>query len=180
MRRRTSSGFTMVEAVVVIAITAILVTLAAPSFTNFMARTAVTSHVSELAASIRLARHEAVKRGQPVTICQSSNPMDAAPACSGGGGAEGWATGWIIFLDRNGDQAFSNNDVLIRAQQAFGNSGGITPGANNAITFLASGIAFDVADTFTLRPKLDASNPNYEALTQRLCISATGGGLRTC
>jgi type IV fimbrial biogenesis protein FimT len=179
MRARTSSGFTLAELMVVIAIMAILVTLAIPSFTVYTARAAVDSHLSELRAGIRLARHEALKRGRPVTICQSSNPMDESPDCSSG--AEGgWASGWIIFLDRDGNQSLDGSDVLIRAQQAFQNSGGIFAGANDAITFLPSGLAVDAQDTFTLYPPLEESHASYDELTRRLCINATGGDLRTC
>jgi type IV fimbrial biogenesis protein FimT len=179
MRHPHQSGFTLVETMVIVAITAILMTLAVPMFTTFVAQRSVTSHVRELSAAIRLARNEAMKRGQPVTICATADPLAAAPGCSAGG-AGAWAAGWLVFLDRNADQAVSANDVIIKVQNAFTNSGGIIAGANNAITFQANGIAFDVQDTFTLYPKLDSSSADYASLTKRLCVNATGAELRTC
>ncbi len=179
MRHPHQSGFTLIETMVIVAITAILVSLAAPMFTTFVAQRSVTSHMRELSGAIRLARNEAMKRGQPVTICATADPLAASPSCSAGG-AGGWAAGWLVFLDRNGDQAVSANDVLIKVQNAVANSGGIVAGANNAITFQPSGIAFDVADTFTLYPKMDSGSSEYAALTKRLCVNATGAELRSC
>jgi type IV fimbrial biogenesis protein FimT len=61
-------GFTLIELMVVVAIAAILLTLAAPSFTGYMNKKRVEGVAAELATDIQFARTEAVVRNAPVRI----------------------------------------------------------------------------------------------------------------
>lgn len=175
MCRNNHSGFTSVELIMVMAILAILMALAAPSFRNVLATQSIALQTSELAGVVRLARLEAVRRGQPVTICRTADPMAATPACAGDGGTTGWASGWIMFMDRNGNAAMDANDQLIRVQQAFENSGGIQAAPSNAMTFIQTGVKLGGAqDRFTFRPRVDPTDPAYEQLTRSLCVGSAG------
>ncbi len=44
---------------------------------------------------LNLARSEAVKRGQHVTVCKISN----TESCDTSANAEGWSDGWLVFVD---------------------------------------------------------------------------------
>lgn len=59
---RTERGLTLIELLTVIAIAAILVAIAAPSFTGLLARKRVEGVVSELSTDLQYARTEAVQR----------------------------------------------------------------------------------------------------------------------
>jgi type IV fimbrial biogenesis protein FimT len=65
---RRQRGFTLIELMVVVAIAAIVLTLAAPSFTGYMNKKRVEGVAAELATDIQFARTEAVARNAPVRI----------------------------------------------------------------------------------------------------------------
>ena len=74
MLRRSPRGFTLVEMLVAVAITAILVGLATPSFRESIARSRLEGAVSTFAADLQLTRAEAVRAG--------SKRADSAAAAS--------------------------------------------------------------------------------------------------
>jgi type IV fimbrial biogenesis protein FimT len=61
-------GLTLIELMVVIAITAILASLAVPSFGRQMARSHLKSAAERMAADMAEARFESVRRGMPMTL----------------------------------------------------------------------------------------------------------------
>jgi hypothetical protein len=67
-----------------------------------------------------------VRRATVVTVCRSTNPDVANPACSsaanGGYGANDWASGWIVFAKAAGNAnngAVEANDELLLRQTPF-------------------------------------------------------------
>lgn len=67
-RRGATAGFTIIELLVAVAIAAILMALAAPSFNEFLAKRRVEGTTSELVTDIQFARSEAVSRNAPVRV----------------------------------------------------------------------------------------------------------------
>ena len=173
MRPISTSGFTLIEALVVIALTAILMAFGVPAFQNFTAARAVDSQVAELSGALRLARAEAIKRGAPVTVCQTADPNADPPACAN---AADWSSGWLIFVDRGDLGEFNNGDVLVQARNGFTNSGGMQRATGNAfLTFLPTGVAVaNVAGRFCLRPPLPVGDPDYLRLTREVVVASTG------
>lgn len=69
MRRSARGrGFTIIEVMVVVAIAAVLLALAAPSFSGFLARKRIEGSMSELGTDLQYARSEAVARNAAVRV----------------------------------------------------------------------------------------------------------------
>ena len=109
---KKSSGFTLVELMVVLAILAILAGIAAPNFASMIKDGRLSAANADFMVALQLARSESVARVSPVSICRANaNFTD----CAAGGN---WVQGWIIFTDANGDGAFSAGDVILQAHEA--------------------------------------------------------------
>lgn len=91
-------GFTLIEAIVTLAIVAILVSFAAPAYTEFLRKYKINAVTSSLLASLHEARSEALKRNMRVLVCASNS---AATDCSN---STNWgALGWLVCYDQNAD-----------------------------------------------------------------------------
>lgn len=108
-----SQGFTLIELMVVIAIVAVLTTLAAPSFKQMIQSNTISAAVNGLLSDMRFARSEGIRRGGGVVICHSAAPQANSPTCNTGAD---WKTGWIIFHDLNNDGIKDNTDPVLKAQ----------------------------------------------------------------
>ena len=86
------TGFTLIELLFTIAILAILLMVAVPSFQDTIIRNNIETQISDFHAGLSLARTESVTRSRRVSVCRSANQA----VC--GNGAT-WAQGWIIFVD---------------------------------------------------------------------------------
>ena len=62
------AGFTLIELLIVIAIAAVLTTLAVPSFTSFIQKKTVESQIHNIAGIFKLARSEALTLATPVSV----------------------------------------------------------------------------------------------------------------
>lgn len=90
--RRRSRGVTLIELMVTLAVAAILLAAAVPSFTALIQNNRAAAQVNEFVTAIHVARGEAIKRGMPVSVCSSSDQQ----RCNGG---SSWNQGWIVFED---------------------------------------------------------------------------------
>ena len=98
--RLNTRGFTLIEAMVVVGILAVLAALAGPDMIQFMRSREVESAAKKIGAAALFARSEAIKRNAPVLLCAGVTGVCAAtPATSA------WAAGWRICYDRNVDGA---------------------------------------------------------------------------
>lgn len=135
-------GFTLIELVITVAIAAILITLAVPSFSTMIKNNRRAAAVNELVVDINFARSEAVKRGSRVSLCRTSDYAAAVPTCLAG---SGWEQGWIVFDDEDGNREPNSAADVLRSHPPLSNNitiRGSTPSADslgNRIQYAASG-----------------------------------------
>ncbi len=129
------NGFTLIELMITLAIAAILLTVAVPSFRTFIENNKAITQVNEVLSAHNLARMEAIKRGSTVTVCTSSN----GTACSN---STNWKNGWIVFNDLNANGAHNvtpgNTDCESAADDCILKVQGILTGGTVFSTAVAS------------------------------------------
>ncbi len=91
--RSRSGGFTLLELMVGIAVLAVTLGIAIPSYADMMRRNRVTTHTNQLVAAFAVARSEAVKRGAPIAVCSSDATQSECAE------SEDWSNGWIACTD---------------------------------------------------------------------------------
>jgi len=110
LQKRTG-GFTLIELMIAIAIVAILLTVAAPSFSQAIANHRVKAAATDIHMSLLKARSEATLRNTNVTITPDGG---------------GWAVGWIV----------ARGAVVI---ENHGPSKGVTISNPGTVTYRSSG-----------------------------------------
>lgn len=85
--RPTSPGFTLIELMVTVALLAVLMVIAAPSFITYQRNSELTATANSFLAALASARAEAMKRQLRVFVIPAS-------------GNE-WKNGWVVFVDWN-------------------------------------------------------------------------------
>jgi type IV fimbrial biogenesis protein FimT len=140
-----AQGFTLHEALVSLTLVGIL-SVGAIGFTRLIQASRIATDVNTLVADLSLARSEAIKRAQPVTICKSNTGSSCNNAAQ-------WHAGRIIFADTNESGELDDGEDVVRVGQklrrglslsysAFG------PGLSNYIIYQPSGMTKSQNGTF--------------------------------
>lgn len=128
--KNKSTGFTLVELMVVLAIAVILMSIAAPSFRELVAGQRIKAAASDLAASLIYARSEAIKRNSTVSVVA---------------GADGWASGWTVSSGTVAAAAAATASNTVSSYMGYSDlvflcfSGGSNVGCNANVIYGANG-----------------------------------------
>lgn len=139
------SGFTLIELMVTLAVAAILLTMAVPSFTDLLKNNRLVTVTNDLVAAANLARSEAIKFGRNATVCVSSNSMTAAPTCTGGAD---WTQGWLVWVDADGSGGITAGEERRVGDSLAGSTTTLT-GTVAQFSYDSTGAA-DTQATFTI------------------------------
>lgn len=149
-------GFTLIELLIVIAIAAIVASLAVPSFRTMLVKRSVQSTATSFVEDMRFARTEALRRSSRVTMCSLADSSTGTCANTDGK----WTNGWVVFADSNGDSTVDTGEEIVRVQQ----------GAANVASIVGK-----VATTTLASFKFEA-NGWCKVCSQCLDFSSTGSG----
>ena len=92
----------------------VVLSLGIPNMTEFTRNSRITSTSNDLHAAFQMARSEAARAKNNITICASANSMSGAADCGGT-----WDQGFIVFIDTNADLLVNGADEsILRAHPA--------------------------------------------------------------
>ena len=135
IHRTRNSGFTLAELMLTIAVAGVLAAIAIPNMRDFIRNNRLAAGSNDVLRSLQVARSEAIKRQQVVTVCASSNPDLDDASCS-----DGKLTGWFVFIDANNNwQRDTDEEILERARVDEGVS--VSNDATGKVSFAPSGFA---------------------------------------
>jgi type IV fimbrial biogenesis protein FimT len=131
-----------VELVVTLAIVAILLSIAVPTFRDVIERERLVAYTNQFLSTLYLARSEAIKRGVVVAICKSA---DGATCGSTG---VTWSDGWIVFVNNDNDKPASvdPNETVLSVSSALPSGYTLSPNNNftNYLTYNSLGRANNI------------------------------------
>lgn len=167
-QRNTATGFTLIELMVTIALMAILLGIAAPSFVTFKRNSELTSIANNFLAALNAARTEAMKRNMFALVMPANNDND-------------WSQGWNVFVDTNDNGVFDSGDIVVMQQEApppyitlTGN--GSTAASRSYVRYDGSGfsrpMSGNTANTTLTIARSDASSDVRQI--RRIVVAVTG------
>lgn len=177
--QRRHRGFTLIEAVICLAIAAILLGVAVPALQDAIARSRASATRAELLATWTLAVGHAATTGTEVVLCPS-----AGTGCRN---SFDWSEGWIAFADLDGNRRRAPGETLVDVADALHDSvrlrsttgrrrlvvqpNGGNAGSNVTFTLCDSrGVGDAVALVLANNGRLRAAKPKSKAA--RGCVAA--------
>ena len=101
-------GFTLVEALIILAIFSIIASLSAPYFNHFFAQQEANRVVKTLTSTLKNAKNEAAIRHTQIVICSSSN----LEVCAN----NTWNDYLIIFIDTNSNRKIDAHETILKTE----------------------------------------------------------------
>jgi len=139
------NGFTLIELIIALAISGIIMTSAIPAFSQMLAKNRQETQLFTLFSHHQLARSEAIKTNQRVTLCKSSDGRQCTPDSP-------WHEGWIVFSDLDHNKKINDGERVIYIQQALNRNLTLKYrgfGSSNYISYYSDGHS-TTNGTFTL------------------------------
>lgn len=129
--RQPATGFTLIEVLVVLTISAILLAVGVPMYNSSIASARASDAANTFLSAVELARSESIRRGLNASACRVLNPAVNPPVCGTaavnvagvGSFADGdWAAGWAVFAETDAtgtDGVIDPLDTIVLIQDRF-------------------------------------------------------------
>ncbi len=157
-QRRRAAGFTLLEALVVMALVGVLLALAAPAISGLRQRHQLQAQAEGFFDSLVLARSEALRRQQRVTVCARATAAD----CDALGQ---WQQGWLVFVDGNDNGRRDPDEALLEVHAAVPQAMRLSVSSTLAAYF-----------SYSAEGRSMAANGAFMAGTWRFCQPLTDAG----
>ena len=143
-----STGFTLIDLLVTVAIASIVLTLGVPAFQTIIHNNRMVTETNGLVSALNLARSEAIKRGVRVTVCKVRNQN--LNNCTRNASIN-WENGWLVFADLNSNGRYNGGEPIIQGYEALTGGNTLRTGNSykNFVSYLPSG-RVNNSDTFRL------------------------------
>nr|WP_079235505.1 MULTISPECIES: GspH/FimT family pseudopilin [Pseudomonas] len=105
MKIQVQAAFSLIELLTTISVLAILVSIAAPSMSEWVQRERNNSHMNELLSGVRFARASAITRNGTVSVCAG------VVVCAD---KSDWKSNVMVFADGNNNGEMDEGDELLR------------------------------------------------------------------
>lgn len=147
------SGFTLLELLITLVISAVLILMALPNFNNLVQSSRITAASQELQNAISLGRSTALSTNSRTILVATNNQ---------------WQDGWTLFIDANNDGDLSEDETVVRVGEK--QQGIVTEASqpmNSYISFIGTGMS---------RQKSTTSAGAILAGHIKICPENKGGG----
>jgi prepilin-type N-terminal cleavage/methylation domain len=168
---RYERGFTIVEAMIAVAVLSIVLGIAVPNFISLITTNKLIGDANSTLAALTLARSEAIKQNQSVLFCHSSDGESCSDAPE---------TGWIGWLVRSSQDSLPiasgtfRSDLRVVSAEAISNSE--FDGVANVIRFTPQGLARQGNANLPLNGDLSLCAQTEDALDNNRLIRISSGG----
>lgn len=169
-RRHQLHGLTLIELMVTIGVLAVLMGIAAPSFTPLLERWRTNQATSDLEATLFYARTESIRRGGGISLIPRASHDECIAE------ANEWQCGWSLVIDSNQSGVADAGTLPLRSAESYPNLTLSAATDSSAIVLDRWGVLqlkrtgnFSNTFEFTVQP-----SSNADARGQKLCIKPGG------
>lgn len=169
-----SAGYTLFELVIVIVIASIVTAMAVSIYRTTLDSSNVSAEINALSLDLAYARNEAIKQGQNILLCASSNGSSCNNSTS-------MASGWIVMLPGSSNTCTVSNGLaasaVLRVAAALSSGDAITfaySGSNTSNGICFSRLGTGTTGKFTVAAATASTSANQ---FNKQCLYVSNAGL---